>query len=278
MEGPEAKRQLEYWRRTLAGVPPLVSLPYDRPRPPFQTYQGNILRVDFSKDLQDDLLNVAREHQATLFMVCFAAFQVLLFKYSRQKDFCVGTAMANRHWPGTNELIGMLVNNLALRTRIDETYTPSEVIHSLKQTALEAYAHQDVPFEKVVQAVRPPRDSRYNPIFQVTLSFHDSPVECTPLCDLTLEIESGLSNGSAKFDLNVVVVPNQEQNLPSSYTFHPEIAWEYNSDLFDQETIQKMAELYLHILEQVARDRDKRVSVVLQLNTSERRQCVQRNI
>jgi non-ribosomal peptide synthetase component F len=277
MEGQEAEKQLKYWRRSLAGVPPLLSLPYDRPRPPFQTYKGEVFRVEFTRDLQDDLLNAARKHQATLFMVCVAAFQVVLFKYSGQKNFCVGTAVANRHWPGTTELIGMLVNNVTLRTYMDDTFTLAEVIHNIQRTAVDAYTNQDVPFDKVVQAVHPLREPSYNPIFQVALSFHDSPVECPPLRDLTLEIESGLSNGSAKFDLSVVVVPIQEHN-ETCYKFHPEIAWEYNSDLFKPETIQKMARHYFQVLEQMVRDSGQKVSDVQLLSIEEEYRTVKREV
>src|SRR5205807_3961991 len=175
------------------------------------------------------------------------------FRYSGQRDFCIGTGIANRRWSETSGLIGMLVNNLALRLQTGGNPAVAEVLEGVKQTALEAYGRQDVPFDKVVQAVDPIRDFRYNSIFQVLMSFHDSPVDCPTLPGLRLEVEVGLSNGSAKFDMNIIVIPAGQQGLPVSYGQRTQILWEYNSDLFDAATIQQMRQHYLGMLEVVAR-------------------------
>jgi amino acid adenylation domain-containing protein len=243
-----AQVQLEYWKKTLAGAPPLLSLPYDRPRPAVQTYRGSVESVEISEELQHSLALMSRTSQATQYMLFAAAFQILLFKYNRQEDFCIGTAVANRRWAASNDLIGMLVDNVALRARIKQEAAIHEHIRQVRETTLEAYAHQDIPFDKVVQAVSPERDLSYNPIFQVTFSFHDSPLVCANLGDLALKVEPAVSNGSAKFDLNVVMIPAQGPSRDS----RPRLSWEYNTDLFDRETVLQMVRHYLRILETVA--------------------------
>ena len=275
MNHPEAKEQLEYWKSALADAPPLLSLPYDHRRPSVQTYRGDVIKVELNRDLQDALLHTASRQRVTLFMLCAAAFQVLLFRYSGQEDFCIGTAVASRGLDGSEDVIGMFVNDVALRTPIEGNFTVAQVIAKMKQTAVEAYAHQEIPFQKIVEAVHPVRDPGYNPIFQAAFSFHDSPVECAPLKDLNLDIESGLANGSAKFDINVVIVPHQKQGVPASFTFHPEIAWEYNSDLFEGKIIRQMARHYIRLLEEITHDVGRRVSEVCIVTDEDVRQVVE---
>ena len=269
-ESDLAQVQLEYWKKTLAGAPPLLSLPYDRPRPAVQKYRGSVESMEISEELQHSLALISRTSQATQYMLFAAAFQILLFKYSRQEDFCIGTAVANRRWAASNDLIGMLVDTVTLRARINQEATIHEHIQQVRETTLEAYAHQDISFDKVVQAVSPQRDLSYNPIFQVTLSFHDSPLECASLGDLALKIEPALSNGSAKFDLNVVMIPAQDESRSS----RPRLSWEYNTDLFDRETVVQMAKHYFRILETVALRPHRRLAEISCLDHAEYSQIV----
>ncbi|HEY2361430.1 MAG TPA: amino acid adenylation domain-containing protein [Candidatus Angelobacter sp.] len=270
VESDTAQSQLEYWRKTLVGATPLLSLPYDHPRPVVQAYKGSVEVVEVSEELRQCLSLAARNGHVTQYMLFAAAFQVLLFRYTGQEDFCIGTAIANRRWAETNDLIGMLVDNVTLRARIDCEATIADQIQQVKKIALEAYAHQDIPFDKVVQAVSPQRDLSYNPIFQVMLSFHDSPMECSSLGDLTIKVDPALSNGSAKFDLNVVMIPaqNNDPNSPAR------LLWEYNTDLFERETVRRLAKHYLRLLEAAALLPDQKLAEIRLLDDAEYSQIV----
>lgn len=274
MESGEARRQLAYWKHTLEGAPPVLLLPYDRPRPAVQTYEGDVPRMEISESLDSELAAQCRSGQFTMFMLYAAAFQSLLFRYSGQRDFCIGTGIANRRWSETRDLIGMLVNNIALRLQVSGDPAISEVLARIRKTTLDAYAHQDVPFDKIVQAVDPARDLRYNPIFQVLLSFHDSPVECPVLPGLGVEVEVGLSNGSAKFDMNVIVIPAQTQNVAAGYGPRTRILWEYNSSLFDAVTIQQMMRHYVRLLGEIANHPQRKISGLELLTPEERWQVL----
>ena len=270
VESDTALIQLKYWKKALAGVSPLLSLPYDHPRPMVQAYKGSVEVVEVSEELRQSLSLAARHGHVTQYMLFAAAFQVLLFRYTGQEDFCIGTAIANRRWAETNDLIGMLVDNVSLRARIDCEATIADQIQQVKKITLEAYAHQDIPFDKVVQSVSPQRDLSYNPIFQVMLSFHDSPMECASLRDLTIKVEPALSNGSAKFDLNVVMIPAQN-NDPAS---RARLLWEYNTDLFERDTVRRMAKHYLRLLEAVAKVPNQKLVEINLLNDAEYSQIV----
>lgn len=261
LETSEAGVQLEYWKNKLAGVPPL-QFPFDHARGAVQTYSGKMETLELDEALLNDLHAFALTQEATLFMVFFAAFQILIFRYSGQEDFCIGTGIAGRRWHETKDLIGMLVNNIGLRTQLHAQLTIKEVIQKAKHITLEGYAHQDVPFDRVVRAVSPTRDPRFNPLFQVALSFHDSPVECAALQNMSLEVEVGLSNGAAKFDLSVVVIPAQRHNLPPGYEPVTKMLWEYNADLLEPETIRQMTLHYRRILTEVLRKPDQRISEI----------------
>jgi non-ribosomal peptide synthetase component F len=234
MAGRQAQEQLEYWAKTLKDCPPLLLSPSGRPRPPHQQYKGGALVLPLSNSLDSDLHIAARRYHATLFTLFAAAFEILLYKYSGQEDFCIGLAIANRTQVQSHSIIGMMVNNIPLRSCINDDLTVGELLQMVKETSFKAYEHQDVPFEKIVQVANPARDPSYHPVFQVMLSFNDSPVECERLSGTDLIIEDTFSNGSAKFDLNVILLLPQTHNLPPNYTPCKKLLWEYNSDVFDR--------------------------------------------
>ena len=252
----------------------MLSLPFDRPRPAVQTYRGGVPSIDIDPELFAQVTFAASGSQTTLFMLFAAAFQILLFRYTGQRDFCIGTGIANRRWRETRDLIGMLVNNIGLRLQTDGDLTLADVLDRVKKITLDAYAHQDLPFDKVVQVVAPVRDLRYNPIFQVLLSFHDSPVVCPPLPRLSMQVEVGLSNGSAKFDMNLIVIPVHASGSSANYGPRTRILWEYNSDLFDAATIKQMMKHYLRVLAEVASHPDRAVSAIEILAPEEQRQIL----
>jgi amino acid adenylation domain-containing protein len=268
MAGRQAQEQLEYWAKTLKDCPPLLLSPSGRPRPPHQQYKGGALVLPLSNSLDSELHIAARRYHATLFTLFAAAFEILLYKYSGQEDFCIGLAIANRTQVQSHSIIGMMVNNIPLRSCINDDLTLGELLQMVKETSFKAYEHQDVPFEKIVQVANPARDPSYHPVFQVMLSFNDSPVECERLSGTDLIIEDTFSNGSAKFDLNVILLLPQTHNLPPNYTPCKKLLWEYNSDVFDRSMAQQMAQHFLSILQELPGDMNRRISEISWLRHS----------
>ncbi|MFN6487003.1 MULTISPECIES: non-ribosomal peptide synthetase [unclassified Nostoc] len=254
VKSQEAEAQLAYWQQKLSGSSPLLELPYDRPRPVEQTYNGAQVRVELPISLCESLRVLSRQEGITLFMATLATFLVMLRRYTGQDDLCVGTAVANRRMRETEKLIGMIVNNLVLRTDLSGNPTFRELLGRVRQVSLEAFANEDLPFDKVVEVLKPIRNLSYNPLFQVMFSFHDSPQPDLTLPDLNIKTNVALSNKSTKFDLDVVLIPQRggEKGIT--------VIWEYNTDLFDAATIQQMAEQYQTLLEGIVANPEQRVS------------------
>jgi amino acid adenylation domain-containing protein len=275
-----ADAQIAYWKRRLAGSPGLLDLPRDRPRPAVQRHRGAAPRVELPGALCDALRSFGRREGATLFMTLLAALQTLLHRCTGQDDICVGSGIANRRWRETEGLIGMVINTLALRTDLSGDPTFRELLTRTRATTLEAYAHQDVPFDMVVDAVRPARDLSHNPIFQVMLGFHDAPLAPLDLPGLDVELTEALSNGTAKFDLNVTVIPRAEQRLgrghgderaPGAETEGITLIWEYDTDLFEPATIERLIGHYQTLLEDIVERPGRRLSELAVLRDDERR-------
>ncbi|MDF5723732.1 MAG: amino acid adenylation domain-containing protein [Rhizonema sp. PD37] len=241
-----AQTQLAYWQQQLSGSSPLLELPYDRPRPAEQTYNGAQIRVELPINLYESLQVLSRQEGSTLFMTMLAAFLVMLHRYTGLDDLCVGTAVANRRVCEVERLIGMIVNNLVLRTNLSGNPTFRELLGRVRSCTMEAFANEDLPFDKVVEVLKPVRNLSYNPLFQVMFSYHDTPLPNLSLPDLDISPNVALSNKSTKFDLDVVVIPNSQQYARDSGIT---VIWEYNTDLFDAATIQQMVEQYQTLLE-----------------------------
>ncbi|ACC81021.1 non-ribosomal peptide synthetase [Nostoc punctiforme] len=254
VKSQEAEAQLAYWQQKLSGSPPLLELPSDRPRPAEQTYNGAQVRVELPISLCESLRVLSRQEGITLFMTTLATFLVILHRYTRQDDLCVGTAVANRRMRETEKLIGMIVNNLVLRTDLSGNPTFRELLNRVRQVSLEAFANEDLPFDKVVEVLKPIRNLSYNPLFQVMFSFHDSPQPNLTLPGLNIRPNVALSNKSTKFDLDVVLIPHHGADKGIT------MIWEYNTDLFDTATIQQMAEQYQILLEGIVVNPEQRVS------------------
>jgi non-ribosomal peptide synthetase component F len=181
-------------------------------------------------------------------MTMLAAFKIFLYRCTGVEDLCVGTGIANRHLKEIEGMLGMVINTLALRTRIPGRLTFRECLQRVKQTCLEAYEHEDTPFEKVVEVIQPERSLNHTPIFQVLFGFMDIPTGDLRLPGLQLILE-GSHNQSSKFDLNVLVVP-LARHTGEEDSQELLIEWEYNSDLFGETTIDKMSSHYQRLLEQ----------------------------
>lgn len=277
MKGKEAEAQLAYWRQKLAGSSTLLALPTDHPRPAVLGFKGAVQRVDLPVSLCEALRTRCRQEGVTLFMFLLGAFLTLLYRYTGQDDLCVGTGIANRRWQETEPLIGMIINTLALRTDLSGLPAFRELLRRVRDVTLEAYAHQDLPFGTVVEALHPERSLSHSPLYQTLFSFHDSPLPDLNLPGLQVKVTEGLSNHSAKFDLNIVVIPRAEQRvgmLTESDEKAITFLWEYNTDLFVAATVQRMIEHYQTILYSACVDPGQRIDKIPLLSQVEQQQLL----
>jgi amino acid adenylation domain-containing protein len=247
MRGERARADLAYWKATLAGADPVLALPTDRPRPAEMSFRGNALRIRIPPRTVRAARAFSREHGATLYMTLMAAFQALMHRYTGQEDFCVGGGVANRSWRETEPMIGMVVNTIALRARPGRAADFRALVAQVRDTAREAYAHKDVHFGQVVEALAPARSLGHLPVYQVAFNFHDSPYPELRLPGVEVELTEALPNGSAKFDLQVICMPRAEM-IPGAPDDLVECVWEYATDLFDASTVERMAGHYHALL------------------------------
>jgi amino acid adenylation domain-containing protein len=238
LNGQVEERELDYWRDQLAGAPPLLELPTDRPRPPAYTTNGALRKRVLPAGLWHGIEAIGKQHQATPFMTLLAAFQVLLHRLSGVSDISVGTPIANREQPGTEALVGFFINTLVLRTDLSGSPGFTELLARVRRVALGAFAHQDIPFERVVEAVIPGRNPAHTPLFQV--SFVHQPKEALSTIPGLEFTPVELATSTAKFDLTLFTVPGPD-GLGCTL--------EYNTDLFDAATVDRMLEQLQHLLE-----------------------------
>ena len=241
--------QLNYWQQKLAAAPPLLELPTDYPRKTIQTAKGGKEFFELGRDFTQQLKGLSQELGVTLFMSLFAAFSTLLYRYSGQEDLVVGTPIANRNRSETEGLIGFFVNTLVLRTQLENNPSFTELLHQVRQTALDAYAHQDVPFEQLVETLQPERTLSYTPIIQVFFALQNAPMAPLELPELSfnwLQIESA----KAKFDLYL----SMEETEAGLIGY-----WEYNQDLFERATIRRAIGHFKTLLEGIIANPEARV-------------------
>ncbi|MDN3054833.1 non-ribosomal peptide synthase/polyketide synthase [Streptomyces sp. SRF1] len=255
-----AEAQLEHWRALLADLAPL-ELPTDRPRPAVRTSHGALVEFTLPAGLVERLRAAGRRADATLFMTLLATCQVLLARWSGQEDIAVGTVTSGRERPELENLVGMFVNTLVLRTRVDTGRPFQELLGRVRETVLDAFAHQDVPFERIVDALQPERDTSRTPLFQVMVALHNLGGEVPDLPGLTVEAVR-VPARTAGFDLGLDFV----EHLGALTGFV-----EYNTDLFDAATVERMAGQLRLLLEAVAEDPGRRVGDLPLLTAEERR-------
>jgi len=246
LQGDVLEGQLAYWKAKLAGLSTL-KLPTDRPRPPVPSYQGTHRTFDLSAPLTQALKELSRREGTTLFMTLLAAFQVLLHRYSGQDDIAVGTPIAGRGRTEQEGLIGFFVNTLVLRSNLTGNPAFTELLAKVRETALGAYTHQDLPFEKLVEELRPGRDMSRNPLFQVMFTLENVPDAELVLRGVRASRVPPRAH-SAKFDLTVTV-----GETPAGLN----VRWEYSTDLFDTSTIDRMAQHFEVLLEGIVADADQ---------------------
>ncbi|MFE7435491.1 amino acid adenylation domain-containing protein [Streptomyces tendae] len=243
-----AERQRAFWRERLAGAPALTVLPTDRPRAGQQSFSGEVFACVVSTDLVNRLTEVAHRHRTTLFSVMMSAFAVLVHRHTGQQDMLLGTSTANRSRRETDGLLGMLVNNLVLRLDTTGEKTTSEMIGRVRDAMLEAFDHHELPFDQVVAAAAATSpDLSANPLFQLMFSFHDAPVRALDLAGVPTRV-GYLNNSSAKFDLNVIVIPDARALDDAPADGGMRMEWEFNTGLFDRATVARYVAGYLELL------------------------------
>ena len=262
LSGEVLEKQLGYWREQLAGAPAQLELPTDHARPAVQSVAGAFESFRVSRELSEQLRKLSRSEGATLFMTLLAAFKLLLYRYTGQTDLVVGTPVANRRQVETEGLIGFFVNTLALRTKISGAESFRELLDQVKDVALAGYAHQDVPFERLVEALQPQRDMSRSPIFQVMFDLDNTPQENLKLSGLTLGPIQG-EQDTAKFDLTLDL---RERDGVLTGRFG------YNLDLFERPTIVRMIGHFQKLLESLVADKFERISLLSMISEDERRQ------
>jgi amino acid adenylation domain-containing protein len=264
MQGEVLEKQLRYWREQLSGSLPMLVLPTDRPRPAVQSFHGARHSQTLPRSLSDGIESLSRMNGCTPFMTLLAAFQTLLHRYTRQEDILVGTAIANRNRAESEALIGFFVNQLVMRMDFSDDPSFTKLLQRERETALGAYAHQDVPFEKLVEELQPERSLGRAPLVQVVFGMqnaHREVLETPGLRFSTVETQSELT----KFDLALTFTESADGLLGS---------WTYNTDLFDAATIKRMAAHFNNLLEAVTADPGRRISRLPLLAAEERHQLL----
>lgn len=250
MRGEVLRAHVDHWTALLDGAPGILTLPADHPRQPVMSFRGAAPRFKIPAGLSRALRSFSRQHRVSLFSTMYAGFAALLYRYSGQQDLLVGTGAANRSLPELEPLLGMIVNTLVLRTRITSQMAFTDLLGQVQRNVVDALAWSDTPVNAVIDAIGPARDPSRTPLFQVMFSFHDSAVPDLDFGGLTGAVTER-ANGSAKCDLNVIVVPRAAQRLgrePRPEDDDLTLIWEYSTDLFDETTMSRMVTHYLNLL------------------------------
>ncbi len=254
------EEQIEYWKNTLRDIPPVLNLPTDRPRPAVQTFNGSFLSFELPEETGELISKISREEGVTAFMILLAAFDTLLGKYSGQNDIVVGTPVANRTQDEVENLIGFFVNTLVLRTDLSGNPSFRKLLQRVRETSLGAYAHQDLPFEQVVDIIQPERSLSHSPVFQVMFTLQNTPRRERNLSSGITISSMEAHSGTAKFDLTMFMVGEDK---------HFGGALEFNTDLFDEATIHRMIKHFQKILFEMLSEPDKPIGFVSLLDPEE---------
>ena len=253
---------LGYWKEQLAEIPEEMGLPLDRPRRAMQTFAGEACWLVLPAEQVAGLKRLSQENQATSYMTLLAGFAVLLSRYSGQEDIVVGSPIANRQEARLEELIGFFVNTLVMRTRVKAGMSLRELLGEVRRTALEAYRHQDVPFERLVEELSPQRSLNRTPVFQVMFALQNAPMESQRLKGLEVGA-IGSEELRVRFDLELHAIERGEEIG---------LYWLYNKDLFDRWRMEQMARHYVRVLEAMSGDLEKKQISELQLLTEGERE------
>ena len=264
--GEKLERDLNYWKDVLSGAPDLLALPLDRPRPPVYHYEGGKVRFTISSKLTAQLKKLAEQETATLFMVLLGAYSALLSRMSGIKDIVVGYPIAGRKHKEIESLIGCFVNTLLLRSEFSDDMTFRQVLSQVRSATTHAYDHQDLPFEKLVDEMQPERSLSHNPLFQVVFLFQNVPFELPDFPGMeVLPRDDQQFTPGATFDMTMVMMEELG---------HLQAELEYNTTLFDQETIERMCSMYCVLLEAAVQQPDRSIMQLEILDTTTRHELI----
>lgn len=264
LQGGALAEQLSYWKRQLAGVTTGSALPADFPLPTTPTFQGASKWLSLSPDLSNKLTDLSKREGVTLFMTLLAAFKTLLYRFTSQEDIVVGTPIAGRNRAELEDLIGFFINTLALRTSLSGNPTFRELLQRVKQTAVDAYTHQDLPFETLVAELDPMRDLRRNPLFQVMFQYKDARAPLFQSTDLDVTwLET--STQTAKFDLTMAVLA-EDDSL--------NCVIEYRTELFREDTIDRFLSHYVTLLENIVAEPDENIATLPLLTETQQNEII----
>ncbi|MFN6566176.1 amino acid adenylation domain-containing protein [Dendronalium sp. ChiSLP03b] len=264
LQGKLLETQLNYWKQQLGGKLPVLQLPVDRPRPAVATFKGAKQYFTFSKQLTQALNEFSQQEGCTLFMTLLAAFNTLLYRYTDQEDILVGSSIANRNRAELEGLIGLFVNNLVLRNNLSGNPSFRELLSRVREVTLNAYAHQDLPFEKLVEALQPERDLSRNPLFQVMFILQNAPTPVKEVSGLNLRALE-IDGGTSEFDISVSISEFQQELTGF---------WEYNTDLFDSLTIKRFIDNFQILLESIVNNPNHSISELPLLTAQEQKQLL----
>jgi amino acid adenylation domain-containing protein len=264
LQGEVLQSQLNYWKQHLGGSLPILELPSDRPRPAIPSNNGATQPFQLSKSLTEKLKDLSKQEGVTLFMTLLATFKVLLYRYTQQEDIIVGTPIANRDRSEIEGLIGFFVNTLVLRTNLGNNPTFRELLHQVREVTLGAYAHQDLPFERLVEELQPGRNLSHSPLFQVMFILQNASTEVLHLPELTIEPLKAEKN-TANFDLTLSL-SETEAGLKGDL--------EYKTDIFDAARITRMLGHFQVLLEGIVTNPEQRLSELPLLTANEQHQLL----
>ncbi|WP_442316500.1 non-ribosomal peptide synthase/polyketide synthase [Xenorhabdus aichiensis] len=264
LQGAALTEQRDFWYAQLQDAPALLTLPTDRPRPSVQTYAGGRISFQLDTALLASLKGLGQRHHTTLFMIVLAAWNIVLARLSGQDDIVIGTPVANRPHRELENLIGFFVNTLALRVTLSDTTSIAGLLAQVRERALAAYAHQDLPFEQVVEALQPERNLSYSPIFQVMLALNNTPAQNLTLPGLQLASIEQIHH-SAHFDLTLSLTET-ESGLAGDL--------EYAADLFDSATVERIVGYLENVLTAMAADATQTIAALPMLSAPERQQLL----
>lgn len=264
LQGQTLNYHLNYWQNQLKNAPSLLELPTDFPRPPQQSYQGKTLPFEISTDLTIKLKQLSQRLNVTLFMTVLAGFAILLNRYSQQKDLLIGTPIANRTLTELEPLIGFFANTLVLRIKTEDDLSFVELLEQVKNTTLDAYTYQDIPFEKLVEVLQIERSLAYNPLFQVVFAWHNTPKESLIMEGINIDYLK-YEKETTQFDLDFNFREKEDKII---------VYVKYNTSLFKAERISRMLSNFQTLLEAIASNPQEKISQFPLLSEAEKKQLL----
>jgi hypothetical protein len=268
LQGEALESQLDYWRRTLGGSPPVLELPTDRARPEEPTLRGEKYFRKLPGELYEALVALSRREGVTLYMTLLAAFQTLLYRHTGQDDLVVGTAIAGRNRAEVEGLIGVFINMLVLRTDLSGNPTFRQLMGRVREVTLEAYAHQEIPFEKVVEELQPARALTQSPLFQVAFGLQHAPVQTFTTGGLRMSPMT-FDSDISRYDLTLWMFEGEGELTAS---------WTYSTDLFEAETVARMQRQFETVLRGVVENPEARLAALDVLSEEEKRLAALRQL